>query len=165
MSSLVDIATQINRVYPHPEYLGNFLENHDLPRYRNTTADPQVAFNALVWQFLSDGMPIVYYGQEQDLAFGAGDPYNRQGLWAAGNGEYSEDGSYGRIRRLNEIRNWVISNDTKFSGDQTFMGSRVNFLSNTQNDVAYRKGPLLVMLTNVSDYLSSSLLLSPEIVD
>ena len=40
--------------------LGNFLENHDLPRFRNTTADPQLAYNALIAQFIFDGIPIVY---------------------------------------------------------------------------------------------------------
>lgn len=41
-----------------PGLLGNFLENHDLPRWRNSTADPQLAYNALVWSFMSDGIPI-----------------------------------------------------------------------------------------------------------
>lgn len=86
MSSLVDIAKQIQTAFPvrsnspqgatiwyhfkldhtdtvplsfqDPGLLGNFLENHDLPRYRNITADPMIAYNALVWQYMSDGIPI-----------------------------------------------------------------------------------------------------------
>ncbi len=73
--------------------LGNFIENHDLPRFRNLTADPMIAYNAMVLQFMMDGIPvgeiwafclarvrllirvaIVYYGQEQDLSKGAADP-------------------------------------------------------------------------------------------
>lgn len=148
MSALVESINGINKAFPHPEYLGNFLENHDLPRFRNATVDPQIAYNALVFQHLSDGIPIVYYGQEQDISFGAGDPYNRQALWADGNGGYSNSTTYQRIRRLNDIRHWLISNGTTFNGNQTFIGSRVETVTLTQNDFAYRKGPLLVALTN-----------------
>jgi alpha-amylase len=33
--------------------------------------------NAMMFPFISDGIPILYYGQEQGYA-GAGDPYNRE---------------------------------------------------------------------------------------
>lgn len=38
---------------------------------------PQLVKNALAWTFVTDAMPIVYYGQEQGLS-GANIPDNRQ---------------------------------------------------------------------------------------
>ena len=56
-----------------PGVLGNFLENQDLPRWHNVSVDPQSLWNAMVFNFMSDGIPIVYYGQEQGFS-GAADP-------------------------------------------------------------------------------------------
>jgi len=60
MSHFVDIANQVLQQFPRPELLGNFIENHDLPRWRNTTVDPQLAYNAIVAQFVFEGLPVVY---------------------------------------------------------------------------------------------------------
>ncbi|WVN88138.1 uncharacterized protein L203_103339 [Cryptococcus depauperatus CBS 7841] len=144
MSSFVDIATQVLESFPNPSLLGNFLENHDLPRWRNTTADGQLAYNAIVAQFMFDGLPVVYYGQEQDLAGGAGDPYNREALWPSG---YSNTTTYQHIKRLNDIRRAVIKNNTMFEG-KNFLDSRTQIVASTNKDVAFRKGPLLTVLTN-----------------
>lgn len=146
MTKFVDIATQILGSFPTPGLIGNFLENHDLPRWRNTTADSQLAYNAMVVQFLFEGLPVVYYGQEQDFASGAGDPYNRQALWPS---QYANTTTYNHIKRLNEIRHAVISNNTLFDG-QNFLDSQTKIVASTDHDVAFRKGPLLVVLTNVS---------------
>ncbi|OWZ60335.1 alpha-amylase [Cryptococcus neoformans c45] len=144
MSGFVDIATQVLGTFPNPGLIGNFLENHDLPRWRNTTADSQLAYNAMVVQFIFEGLPVVYYGQEQDFASGAGDPYNRQALWTS---EYANTTSYNHIKRLNEIRHAVISNNTLFEG-KNFLDSQTKIVASTDYDVAFRKGPLLVVLTN-----------------
>lgn len=55
--------------------LGSFLGNHDLPRYHGLQVDPRTAWNALVWQFMSDGIPTVFYGDEQEI--GGGDLQGR----------------------------------------------------------------------------------------
>ena len=60
MSAFVEIGNQVLTQFPNPSVLGNFLENHDLPRWRNATADPQLSYNALMAQFIFDGIPIVY---------------------------------------------------------------------------------------------------------
>lgn len=61
--------------------LGSFLGNHDLPRYHGLQVDPRTAWNALVWQFMSEGIPTVFYGDEQELGAGdltgRGDPVSR----------------------------------------------------------------------------------------
>ncbi|ORY32604.1 glycoside hydrolase superfamily [Naematelia encephala] len=144
MSAFVDIANQVQTAFPDPGLLGNFIENHDLPRFRNVTADPQLAYNAMVAQFIFDGIPIVYYGQEQDFSDGAADPYNRQALWPS---TYANTSTYSRISKLNKIRQAVISNGTTFGG-KTFLDSPAKILVSTATDIAIRKGPLLAVLTN-----------------
>ncbi|WVQ82166.1 hypothetical protein IAT38_004294 [Cryptococcus sp. DSM 104549] len=144
MSSFVDIATQVLGTFPTPSLLGNFIENHDLPRWRNTTADSQLAYNAMVAQFIFDGLPVVYYGQEQDFAGGAGDPYNREALWPS---QYANTTTYNHIKRLNQIRHAVISNGTLFNG-QTFLDAQTKIVASTTKDVAFRKGPVLAVLNN-----------------
>lgn len=53
--------------------LGTFIENHDLPRFANTTVDPQLIATAVAFSFVTDGIPVVYYGQEQNF-HGIADP-------------------------------------------------------------------------------------------
>lgn len=38
-----------------PGVLGNFVENQDLPRWNNLSVDPQSLWNALTFNFMSDG--------------------------------------------------------------------------------------------------------------
>lgn len=73
MSSLVSALEGVNSTLPDPHALGIFIENHDLARFANTTVDPQLQFTALAFQFVIDGIPIVYYGQEQGFT-GIADP-------------------------------------------------------------------------------------------
>lgn len=55
----------------------SFLENHDQPRFQSLTKDQSLVKNAMAWSFITDGVPILYYGQEQGYAGGA-DPNNRE---------------------------------------------------------------------------------------
>ena len=144
MSHFVDIANQVLSEFPHPEYLGNFLENHDLPRWRNSTVDPQLSYNALVSQFIFEGIPTVYYGQEQELSDGLGDPYNRQALWPS---KYTNTSTYERIKKINNARQAIIANGTQFEG-KSYLDYQAKIIASTNYDVAIRKGPLLAMLTN-----------------
>ncbi|KAJ7611504.1 alpha-amylase [Mycena polygramma] len=57
-----------------------FLENHDQPRFPSFTSDVALQRNAMAWVFVGDGIPVLYYGQEQGYQ-GGGDPYNREALW------------------------------------------------------------------------------------
>lgn len=60
MSYFVQMANGTLSAFPHPELLANFIENHDLPRWRNATVDPQLSYNAMVAQFFFEGLPLVY---------------------------------------------------------------------------------------------------------
>jgi len=86
--------------------LGNFLENQDVPRWRSFSTDPQSLYNAMVFNFMSDGIPVVYYGQEQSFS-GAADPMNREPLWPSG---YKNTSTYQLITTLNKFRNFLVKN-------------------------------------------------------
>ncbi|KAJ9106757.1 hypothetical protein QFC19_003070 [Naganishia cerealis] len=89
MKDMAAAMTQYTAQFPDPGVLGNFLSNHDVSRFRSVTASDSVAYNALVWQHLFDGLPITYYGEEQEIKSGSSDPDQRQALWATGMGNYS----------------------------------------------------------------------------
>lgn len=144
MSEFTDRIIGTLKSFPDPTVLGNFIENHDTPRFHNITADPQLVYNAMVAQFLFDGIPILYYGQEQDQGFGFEDPYNRAALWPLG---YENVTTVQRVTRLNKIRQGLIKGEAKFNG-QSYMESRSEILANTTYDVAIRKGPIVFSLTN-----------------
>lgn len=144
MSELTDRIIGTLKEFTDPSLLGNFIENHDTPRFKNITADPQLVYNAMVGQFLFDGIPILYYGQEQDMSMGNVDPYNRAALWPLG---YENTTTVQRVTRLNNIRQSLIKKNIQFNG-QTYLESRSTILANTTYDVAIRKGPIIMSLTN-----------------
>jgi alpha-amylase len=60
---------------------------------------------------LSDGIPIIYEGQEQHYS-GSNDPYNREAVWPSG---YSTTSPlYNFIAEVNQIRNLAMSQDPSF---------------------------------------------------
>ena len=88
--------------------LGSFLENHDNPRFASLTSDMALAKNAIAFQMLADGIPIVYQGQEQHFD-GSSTPTQREQLWKSG---YDTSAVlYKHIARLNAIRHLAIKND------------------------------------------------------
>jgi alpha-amylase len=64
--------------------LGIFVDNHDNARFLNGNSNTQRFRNALVFTLTARGIPIVYYGSEQNYA-GGNDPHNREPLWTAMN--------------------------------------------------------------------------------
>jgi alpha-amylase len=98
----------------------------------------------MVVQFVFEGIPVVYFGQEQDTSFGQADPYNRNALWLT---NYTNTTTYQRIGQLNEVRTALIANNTQFN-NTNFMDARSQVIASSEYDVAIRKGPLLAILTN-----------------
>ncbi|KAI1326275.1 alpha-amylase [Xylariaceae sp. FL0255] len=95
--------------------LGGFLENHDNPRFASLTSDLSLAKNAIAFTQLMDGIPIMYYGQEQRFS-GGNDPNNREAFWTS-----NYDTSvplYSWVASLNQIRNQVIYVDPSYVGWQ-----------------------------------------------
>jgi hypothetical protein len=71
-------------------------------------------------------------------------------LWTPESGNYDvTKGTYVNIQRLNQVRKFLIATDAQRDG-KTFLHNNVDFLEWNDNDLAFRKGPILVFLTNVS---------------
>ncbi|PIL23741.1 ATP-binding cassette transporter [Ganoderma sinense ZZ0214-1] len=139
MSALTDMITQIKAKSSDPTLLGNFLEDQDVPRWASLSVDPQTMWNAMTFSFMSDGIPIVYYGQEQGFN-GNADPFNREPLWPSG---YANSSSYEVIAKLNQFRNFMISSST------SWITTQMEVLSATTQSIMFTKGPVITVLTNV----------------
>ncbi|KAK7109594.1 uncharacterized protein [Littorina saxatilis] len=79
--------TQINKslalqrkCFKDTSVLGLFVDNHDFPRFLNLSDDTALLRNALTYVMFGQGIPIIYYGTEQDF-HGGNDPHNRESLW------------------------------------------------------------------------------------
>lgn len=111
--------------------LGSFSENHDNPRFASLTSDFSLAKNILAFGFVSDGIPIVYEGQEQHYA-GTNDPYNREAVWLSG---YDTTAPlYRLVASLNQIRNQAIYKDSNFLTYQAWV------IYSDSSTIALRKG-------------------------
>ncbi|KAI0747849.1 alpha-amylase [Daedaleopsis nitida] len=139
MSAVIDMLAQIKDKSTDPTLLGNFLEDQDVPRWANMSVDPQSLWNAMIFTFMSDGIPVVYYGQEQGFS-GNADPYNREPLWPSG---YQNTTSYNMISKLNQLRNFMISSSPDWVTKQ------VDVLSHTDKAIAFMKGNITTVLTNI----------------
>lgn len=131
--------------YSDPTIIGTFLDNQDLPRFNSLTSDASLVYNAIVGMFMYGGMPIVYYGLEQDISDGPTDPQNREALWNYNN--YSTDGvTFGRITNLNKIRNGLGGVGKLYNAVATVLAAQ-------DQDIALQREEALIVLTNVRGYL------------
>lgn len=143
MSVLSKRADEASTSYADPSLVGAILDNHDLPRFNSLTSDKAKVYNAVALQFLFGGIPTMYYGLEQDIAFGASDPENRAPLWRFGN--LGTDGeSYKRIAKLNAIR-------TKLGENEGFHATVGKVVEETKDDIAFARNGTLLVLTKASD--------------
>jgi glycosidase len=72
--------------------LVTFLDNHDQPRFLNTTGSNTSRLEvALAFLYTAKGIPCLYYGTEQDF-IGGGDPNNREDMF---DGQFEEGPSLG----------------------------------------------------------------------
>ncbi len=81
--SMYGIRTRIDEMRAHfkdTTVLGNFIDNHDKPRFLYITKDAALLKSALAFLLFAEGIPIVYYGTEQSFN-GGDDPWNRESLW------------------------------------------------------------------------------------
>ncbi|GFF63758.1 acid alpha-amylase [Aspergillus lentulus] len=131
MSNLYNMISSVASDCADPTLLGNFIENHDNPRFASYTSDYSQAKNVISFMFFSDGIPIVYAGQEQHYSGGA-DPANREAIWLSG---YSTSATlYSWIASTNKIRKLAISKDSGY------ITSKNNPFYYDSNTLAMRKG-------------------------
>ena len=114
-------------IYPAPQYVATFVENHDNPRFLNRCNDRSKFTNAAIFSLLWEGIPVFYYGGEQYYAGGA-DPNNREPLWDnynTGTELYRLLGVANNLRTSKSIWNYDIIQ--RYSDD--------NFYAFTRGDV------------------------------
>ncbi|KAL3417883.1 alpha amylase [Phlyctema vagabunda] len=133
--------------------IGTFTENHDTPRFAAITDDLSRQMSALTYSFLSDGIPIVYYGAEQRFN-GAADPDNREALWLAEGGYNTEAPLYKLVKKLNKIHT-VMSDLTESKNHfdwSPYWAYRSKTVFVKEDVLVFRKGhgaSILGALTNI----------------
>ncbi|KDN37894.1 hypothetical protein RSAG8_09868, partial [Rhizoctonia solani AG-8 WAC10335] len=120
---------------------GAFLENHDQPRFQSWTTDLSLVKNAMAYTFVTDGIPILYYGQEQGYT-GGNEPASREALWFT---SYQTQNKplVEHVVKLNAVRKAAIAGDSKF------LSTQMKLVANNTHNIAVQKGKLLTALTNV----------------
>jgi alpha-amylase len=67
--------------------MGNFIDNHDVPRFLTQQPDDVLMRNALAWIMLADGLPTIYYGTGSGMMGNVQHGGNRMCLWEQGYNE------------------------------------------------------------------------------
>ncbi|KAF7288876.1 Glycoside hydrolase family 13 protein [Mycena indigotica] len=139
--SLNTLAASTTSLNGSAALTASFLENHDQPRFPSLTSDTALLMNAMVWPFVADGIPILYYGQEQGYQ-GAVDPSNREALWLSG--YRSDKPLVAHVTSLNAARKLAMA------GNKTFLERRSQWLPQPDpSSIMLSKHPLLALLTNI----------------
>ncbi|PQE17869.1 Acid alpha-amylase protein [Rutstroemia sp. NJR-2017a BBW] len=133
--------------------MGTFSENHDVARFAWYSADLSQGKNALVYDFFTDGIPVVYYGAEQGFA-GANDPQNRAALWLNPTGYDKTSTLYQYVKTLNTARsavnNYMIA--TNYSNWSPYWAYKASIIYTKNDALVWRKGnvhSVVTALTNV----------------
>ncbi|KAL6238207.1 hypothetical protein BDW75DRAFT_237704 [Aspergillus navahoensis] len=153
LSNLANMIETVKYTCSDATLLGNFIENHDNPRFASYTDDVSLAKNVAAFLILSDGIPIIYAGQEQHYS-GKEDPANREAAWLSGFDTTSE--LYQFISKTNQIRTHAISQN------ETYLSYNNYAIYNEGNVLAMRKGhdgsQTITILTNAGADAGSSTL-------
>ncbi|KAI9736785.1 MAG: hypothetical protein M1834_000989 [Cirrosporium novae-zelandiae] len=139
IANLAQEVTSLKQSCKDSTMMGSFSENHDLPRFASYTSDITLQKNVIAMTMLQDGIPIIYYGQEQQFD-GAFNPVNREALWLS-----SYDTSttlYKFITTLNGIRSYAFKHLPQYP---TYKSEPLYYDSET---LALRKGSVVTVLTN-----------------
>ncbi|KAK4503775.1 hypothetical protein PRZ48_004690 [Zasmidium cellare] len=143
--SIGDLANMIDTIKSCPDtsMLGTFSENHDQPRFASLNSDMSLAKNIIAFTMLTDGIPVIYQGQEQHYqGIGGGStPYNREALWLSGYNTEAE--LYTHVTKLNAARHAAINNDDSYT---TTQNSHIYY---DYTNLAMRKGDMVTVVTNV----------------
>ena len=131
MSEFLDEILLLQSSCKTPSLLGTFSENHDNPRFASYTEDMSLAANVLTFDLMYDGIPVIYYGQEQHFN-GTSTPMNREALWLSG---YNDQATlYQLTATLNALRSQVIKlNDS-------YLDYSSDVIYSDDHNVAFRKG-------------------------
>lgn len=145
ISALSNAISEVDNYCVDTSLLGTFSENHDQPRFAQICPDYSEAKNVITFTMLTDGIPIIYEGQEQhyESIGGSGIPWVREAVWLSG---YNTSAVlYQFIGQLNQIRKAAISLDT------TYLTSQNHPVYTDDNTLAMRKGQVLTVLSNLGE--------------
>lgn len=131
ISDLVNMINTLKSGCKDSTLLGSFSENHDITRFASITSDYSQAKNVIAYTILSDGVPIIFQGQEQHYA-GTGDPDNRAAIWLSGYPTTAQ--LYTFTAQMNQIRNHAIYVDA------TYLTYKNWVIYSDSNTIAMRKG-------------------------
>lgn len=132
--------------------LGTFTENQDQPRLASFKIDGKqldnaILSNALTFNMLSDGIPIVYYGAEQEFT-GIQDPENREPFWFT---KYDTTVPlYQLLKKINLARN-ALFNQTTFDQWSPYWVYKSKTLYLADDAMIMRKGyekSIVAVMTN-----------------
>ncbi|KUL89535.1 hypothetical protein ZTR_04402 [Talaromyces verruculosus] len=147
ISNLYNMINTVKSDCADTSLLGNFIENHDNPRFAYYTSDYSEAKNVISYIFLTDGIPILYYGQEQHYS-GGNIPLNREALWTS---SYSTTAQlYTHTKTSNAIRSLAIAKDSAYLTYQNYP------IYQDSNTIAMRKGTTGLQLVTVLSNLGAS---------
>lgn len=103
-------------LYPHPEHLVTFLDNHDVARIMYVCHDDTARFKMAMTLLLTlRGIPVIYYGTEMDMVggtdhgevrgeFPGGFPWHTRSAFAEAGRTEEERSMHGFVKRLLAIR-------------------------------------------------------------
>ncbi|KAK8097148.1 hypothetical protein PG999_013092 [Apiospora kogelbergensis] len=123
--------------------MGVFIENHDQKRFPNINNDMTLAKNAIAFTLLSDGIPILYQGQEQHYA-GGDTPNQREALWSSGYNTNAE--LYQLVKTLNQIRSHTLS---ARNNDSYYVKYQAMPIYSDTHVIAMRKGDVVGVFSNM----------------
>ncbi|BCS13451.1 alpha-amylase [Aspergillus luchuensis IFO 4308] len=122
--------------------LGTFTANQDVPRFGSYTSDISLARNILTSSMLADGIPILYYGEEQHLT-GSYNPVNREALWLTNYSMHSTS-LPALVKSLNRLRSYASGDGEQYTQNSQSGSDYLSYLSapiyNSTHILATRKG-------------------------
>ena len=122
------------KYYLEPSYNGNWVDNHDNPRFLNLCDDKKLFRNAIIFNLFYEGRPIFYYGDEQYF-HGGNDPQNRENMFGF---HYNNSDIYQLLKIANEIRK-----DKKTYNQKLIQRYADEYF------YAYTRGNVLIAVSNV----------------
>ena len=152
-------------IFPEPEYVSTFVENHDNPRFLYRCNNRAKFTNAVVFSLLWEGVPVFYYGGEQYYA-GGEDPNNREPLWDNYNTNSELYKILGKVHDLRKkVEIWNLEIVQRYADDNFYSFSRGDVLACFTNTVslqrtityhAYNEGDKLCNILDTDDCVSVS---------
>lgn len=137
MFELDSVRKRMVQAMPEPQLLINFVNTHDEPRFLALQPDQALYSNAMVFMMCAEGIPLILYGDEQDMTGSSGsDDGNqyRQPLWHYG---YSTETP--RYRMIQK----VLMHRPKF-GHTILVSHHVD-----DNMLIFSRGQYLVVVSNL----------------